>query len=87
MEQFFAERRFAPHITMEVASGLMGLIEVIDTPVMRMWNLVCLQSKLLRPAADAFRRFILEHGEAHLLAGDTPLISRFFAHSPRRRAD
>lgn len=115
MEQFFAERRYAPHITMEmssnetikqaviagmgisfmslhtvwleVSSGLLGLINVIDTPVMRMWNVVCLQSKLLSPAADAFRRFILEHGESHLLAGDTPLINKFFAHSPRRGAE
>lgn len=107
MEQFFAERRFAPLITMEmssnetikqavmagmgisfvslhtvwleVTSNLMGLLQVIDTPVMRSWNVVCLQSKLLSPAADAFRRFVLEHGEAHLLAGDTPVLARFFS--------
>jgi DNA-binding transcriptional LysR family regulator len=106
METFFSERRFAPHITMEmssnetikqavmagmgisflslhtvwleVASGLMGLIDVSDTPVMRSWNVVTLQSKLLSPAADAFRRFVLEHGEAHLLAGDIPLLKKFF---------
>jgi DNA-binding transcriptional LysR family regulator len=106
MELFFAERRFAPHITMEmssnetikqaviagmgisfvslhtvwleVTSGLLGLIEVIDTPVMRTWNVVSLQSKLLSPAADAFRRFVIEHGETHLLAGDLPLLNRFF---------
>ncbi|HTY94359.1 MAG TPA: LysR substrate-binding domain-containing protein [Steroidobacteraceae bacterium] len=65
-------------VWLEVTSGLLGLIEVIDTPVMRTWNLVSLQSKVLSPAADAFRRFILEHGESHLLAGDTPLLRRFF---------
>ena len=111
MEMFFAERRLAPHITMEmssnetikqavmagmgisflslhtvwleVASNLMSLIEVIDSPVMRTWNVVSLQSKLLSPAADAFRRFILEHGEPHLLAGDTPILTKFFPAAER----
>jgi DNA-binding transcriptional LysR family regulator len=102
MEQFFAERRFEPHITMdmssnetikqavmagmgisflslhtvwlEVKSGLMGVLDVEDTPVMRTWNVVSLQSKLLSPAAEAFRYFVIEHGEAHLMEHDAPLI-------------
>jgi LysR family transcriptional regulator, low CO2-responsive transcriptional regulator len=39
-----------------------------------MWNVVHLNAKVLSPAAEAFRYFILERGEAHLLAHDTPLI-------------
>ena len=41
---------------------------------MRMWNIVRLQSKLLSPSAEAFRYFIIERGEAHLLAHDEPLL-------------
>mgnify|MGYP003515828808 FL=1 len=43
---------------------------------MRMWNVVHLQAKLLSPAAEAFRYFIIERGEAHLLAHDEPLLQR-----------
>ncbi len=63
-------------VGLEVASGLMGLLNVEATPVMRTWNIVTLQSKLLSPVADAFRRFVIEHGEEHLLAGDAPLLAR-----------
>jgi DNA-binding transcriptional LysR family regulator len=100
MEQYFAEHRFEPHITMdtssnetikqavmagmglsflsrhtvglEVRTGLMGLLDVEDTPVMRTWNVVSLESKILSPAAEAFRGFILKHGEAYLL-GTAPV--------------
>ena len=44
---------------------------------MRMWNIVHLQSKLLSPAAEAFRYFIIERGEAHLLAHDAPLLAKW----------
>jgi LysR family transcriptional regulator, low CO2-responsive transcriptional regulator len=63
-------------VGLEVASGLMGLLNVEATPVMRTWNIVTLQSKLLSPVADAFRRFVIEHGEEHLLATDAPLLAR-----------
>ncbi len=100
MEQYFAEHRFEPRITMdtssnetikqavmagmglsflsrhtlglELRSGLLAVLDLEATPVMRTWNVVSLQSKLLSPAADRFRQFILAHGEAHLLAGDAP---------------
>jgi DNA-binding transcriptional LysR family regulator len=63
-------------IGLEVRSGLLQILDVEGTPVMRMWNVVHLQSKVLSPAAEAFRYFILEQGEAHLLAHDAPLLSR-----------
>jgi DNA-binding transcriptional LysR family regulator len=66
-------------VGLEVASGLMGLLNVEATPVMRTWNIVTLQSKLLSPVADAFRRFVIEHGEEHLLASDAPLLARLRA--------
>jgi DNA-binding transcriptional LysR family regulator len=63
-------------IGLEVRSGLLHILDVEGTPVMRMWNVVNLQSKLLSPAAEAFRYFILERGEALLLAHDAPLLQR-----------
>ena len=59
---------------LELRSGLLQVLNIQGAPVMRMWNVVHLASKLLSPAAEAFRYFMLEHGEAHLLAHDTPLI-------------
>ncbi len=63
-------------IGLEVRSGLLQVIEVAGTPVMRTWNVVSLQSRLLSPAAEAFRYYVLEHGEAHLSAHDAPLLRR-----------
>ncbi len=59
---------------LEIRSGLLHVLDVEGTPVMRTWNIVHLGSKLLSPAAEAFRYFVLEHGEAHLMAHDAPLI-------------
>jgi DNA-binding transcriptional LysR family regulator len=59
---------------LELRSGLLQLLDIHGAPVMRVWHVVNLSAKLLSPAAEAFRYFMLEHGEAHLLAHDTPLI-------------
>ena len=63
-------------IGLEVRSGLLHLLDIDGTPLMRMWNVVHLQAKLLSPAAEAFRYFIIERGEAHLLAHDAPLLQQ-----------
>jgi DNA-binding transcriptional LysR family regulator len=104
MQQFFAEHRFDPHITMEMSSnetikqavmagmglsflslhtlglelraGLLKLLHVEGTPVMRTWHVVHLQSRLLSPAAEAFRYFLIEHGEQHLRTHDEPLLMK-----------
>ena len=39
-----------------------------------MWTLVRQQSNVLSPAAEAFRYFMIEHGEAYMLAHDSPLL-------------
>ena len=39
------------------------VLDVEGTPIMRTWNVVHLLSKLLSPAAEAFRYFIIEEGE------------------------
>jgi DNA-binding transcriptional LysR family regulator len=61
---------------LELRAGALKLLDVEHTPVMRTWNLVRMQSKLLSPAAEAFRYFVLEHAEAHLLAHDQALLPR-----------
>lgn len=61
---------------LELRSKLLSLLDVEGTPVMRTWNVVHLQSKLLSPAAEAFRYYIIEAGERLLIAHDTPLLLR-----------
>ncbi len=59
---------------LELRSGLLQVLEVEGTPIMRTWNLVHLLSKLLSPAAEAFRYYMLEEGEKMLRAHDAPLL-------------
>jgi len=61
-------------IGLEVRSGLLHLLDITGTPLMRTWNVVHLGSKVLSPAAEAFRYYVIEHGEAFLTAHDTPLL-------------
>lgn len=53
-------------IGQELTQGLIEILPVDGSPVVRAWNVVHTQSKMLSPAAEAFRYFILENGEAHL---------------------
>jgi len=53
-------------IGLELRSGLIRVLDIDGTPLMRTWNVVHLQSRVLSPAAEAFRYFIIEHGEASL---------------------
>ncbi|WP_374563061.1 LysR substrate-binding domain-containing protein [Ideonella sp.] len=59
---------------LELRAGVLGLIDVEGSPVLRTWNVVHLPSKVLSPAAEAFRYFMLERGEAFLSAHDAPLF-------------
>ncbi|MBV8617549.1 MAG: LysR family transcriptional regulator [Curvibacter sp.] len=51
---------------LELDNDLLALIEVEGAPVVRGWNVVHTLSKLLSPAAEAFRYFVLERGESYL---------------------
>jgi len=62
-------------VGLELRTGLLAWLEVEGTPVLRSWNLVHPLSKLLSPAAEAFRYFVLEEGEAELRAHDAPLLA------------
>jgi DNA-binding transcriptional LysR family regulator len=62
-------------VGLEVRNGLLAVLDVEGTPVMRTWHIVRLPSRVLSPAAEAFRYFIIEHGEAHLTEHDAPLLA------------
>ena len=51
---------------LELDNRLIALLDVERTPVLRAWNVVHTLSKLLSPAAEALRYFVLERGEAFL---------------------
>mgnify|MGYP005805989247 CR=1 FL=1 len=53
-------------LQLELDNGLLALVDVAGTPVVRAWNVVHTLSKVLSPAAEAFRYFVLERGEAYL---------------------
>jgi DNA-binding transcriptional LysR family regulator len=59
---------------LELRGGLLAVLGVEGTPVMRTWNLVRLLSKVLSPAAEAFRYYMLEEAEKMLRAHDAPLL-------------
>ncbi len=61
---------------LELQAGLLRLVLVEGTPVMRTWNVVHLSSRVLSPAAEAFRYFIIEHGEAFLAEHDRPFLGQ-----------
>ena len=67
---------------LELRCGLIEIVPAEDGPVVRTWNIVHLQSKVLSPAAEALRYFILEHGEAHLAEHDRPWIDAMRARAP-----
>jgi LysR family transcriptional regulator, low CO2-responsive transcriptional regulator len=51
---------------LELEKGLLVLLDVEGGPVVRGWNVVHTLAKLLSPAAEAFRYFMLERGESYL---------------------
>lgn len=55
-------------IGLELSAGLIATPRVEGLPLMRRWNIVNIAAKQLSPAAEAFRRFVLDRGEAHLAA-------------------
>lgn len=51
---------------LELEHGLIAVLDVEGTPIVRAWNVVHTLSKMLSPAAEAFRYFMLENAERHL---------------------
>jgi len=54
-------------LALELRAGLLEIVRLDAAPIMRTWNIVRMKSKILSPAAQALRYFILEHGEAYLV--------------------
>jgi DNA-binding transcriptional LysR family regulator len=59
---------------LELRAGVLHVLEVEGTPVMRTWNLVHPLARVLSPAAEAFRYFMLEEAERFLVEHDAPLL-------------
>lgn len=62
-------------LALELRTGLIELVPAEGTPIVRAWNIVHLQARVLSPAAEAFRYFMLEHAEAHLAEQDRAWMS------------
>ena len=60
---------------LELRSGLLVRLHIAGTPVMRNWNVVHLGSRVLSPAAEAFRTFMIEQGQSYLGEHDSPLLA------------
>lgn len=61
-------------VATELRHCLLHQVEFEGTPIMRTWNIVHEASKVLSPAAEAFRYYLIEHAERWLLARDGLLI-------------
>jgi DNA-binding transcriptional LysR family regulator len=53
-------------IGLELEHNLIRMLDVEGAPVVRAWNVVHTHSKMLSPAAESFRYFMLEQGEKQL---------------------
>lgn len=69
-------------VGLELRNDLMRVLNVDGTPLIRAWHVVHLASKVLSPAAEAFRYFILEHGPAWLREHDDGLVPTLQAWEP-----
>ena len=61
-------------IGLEAQNGLIEVLPVKGTPLVRTWNVVHLAGKVLPPAAEAMRYYILENFEARLADHDRALL-------------
>ncbi len=59
---------------LELGAGVIRRLDIEHTPVMRTWHLVLPQGRVVSPAAEAFRYFMLERAERFLADHDRPLI-------------
>ena len=54
-------------MALELNAGLIRILDVDGLPLLRRWHIVNMRAKLLSPAAEAFRYFVLEKAQAILL--------------------
>lgn len=53
-------------LALELRSGELALLDVAGTPLRRTWHVVHMRSKLLSPAGQRFRRFLIEETQRFL---------------------
>lgn len=53
-------------VGLEPKHGLLAQLDIEGTPVVRTWNVVHVGARVLSPAAEAFRYFLIERGEGFL---------------------
>lgn len=53
-------------VCLELQAGLLRVLELDGLPLMRRWHVVHAHARTLSPAAEAFRYYLIEHGEAFL---------------------
>lgn len=61
-------------VATELRHGLLHRVEFEGSPIIRTWNMVHEASKVLSPAAEAFRYYLIEQAEGWLAARDGDLI-------------
>ena len=54
-------------MSLELNAGVISILDVDGLPLLRRWHIVNMRAKLLSPAAEAFRYFVLEKAQAILL--------------------
>jgi LysR family transcriptional regulator, low CO2-responsive transcriptional regulator len=69
-------------VAAELRGGQLQIIEFEGTPIMRTWNLVHEVSKVLSPAAEAFRYLMLEHGDTLIAEQASQLLGRTTSSAP-----
>ncbi len=63
---------------LELEGGLLRVLKVDGTPLMRTWYIVHMSGKVLSPVADAFHQFMLAEAAPYLQAHDAPLMKAAF---------
>ena len=63
---------------LELRSGLLGLLRVEGTPLMRTWFIVHMTGKVLSPVAESFQHFMLAEADRYLQEHDEPLMDAAF---------
>jgi LysR family transcriptional regulator, low CO2-responsive transcriptional regulator len=53
-------------VDLELRAGVLRVLDIEGTPVLRSWHVVHLGSRVLAPAAEAFRYFLIEQGDTFL---------------------
>lgn len=53
-------------LSLELRTGEIAVLDVVGTPIERVWHIVHMSSKRLSPASEVCRAFLLEHAAEHL---------------------